>query len=203
MSNEDFNLKITVRNGRLLKAIRERYESVSDLARKINRNPSGVNSLVTMRQAPTNQHGWTDLALDVSAMVGKDPEDLWPEHMREIKLKKSSAEVSLDLDSVKNILSNGSVEKNLSQITALKELSERLTPREKEVLNRRFHEKQSLGEVAKVFNVTRERVRHIEAKALRRMRMRALQLGYSADDRSEYYAWQFSAGQKARDLLDD
>ena len=202
MSNDDFNLKITVRNGRLLKAIRERYESVSDLARKISRNPSSVNSLVTMRKAPTNQHGWTDLALDVSAMVGKDPEDLWPEHMREIKLKKSSAEVSLDLDSVKNILSNGSVEKNLSQITALKELSERLTPREKEVLNRRFHEKQSLEEVAKVFNVTRERVRHIEAKALRRMRMRALQLGYGADDRSEY-AWQFSTGQKARDLLED
>ena len=202
MSNDDFNLKITVRNGRLLKAIRERYESVSDLARKINRNPSSVNSLVTMRKAPTNQHGWTDLALDVSAMVGKDPEDLWPEHMREIKLKKSSAEVSLDLDSVKNILSNGSVEKNLSQITALKELSERLTPREKEVLNRRFHEKQSLEEVAKVFNVTKERVHHIEAKALRRMRMRALQLGYGAADRSEY-AWQFSTGQKARDLLED
>ena len=69
MSNDDFNLKITVRNGRLLKAIRERYESVSDLARKISRNPSSVNSLVTMRKAPTNQHGWTDLALDVSAMV--------------------------------------------------------------------------------------------------------------------------------------
>ena len=202
MSNDDFNLKITVRNGRLLKAIRERYESVSDLARKINRAPSSVNQLVTMKQVPTNQDGWTDLALDVSAMVGKDPEDLWPEHMREIKLKKSSAEVSLDLDSVKNILSNGSVEKNLSQITALKELSERLTPREKEVLNRRFHERQSLEEVAKVFNVTRERLRQIEAKALRRMRMRALQLGYAADDRHDY-SWQWTTGQKAIDLLED
>jgi len=29
---EDFNIKITVRNGRLLKAIRSRYKSVADLA---------------------------------------------------------------------------------------------------------------------------------------------------------------------------
>jgi len=202
MSNDDFNLKITVRNGRLLKAIRESYESVSDLARRMNRCPSSVNSLVTMKQVPTNQHGWTELALDVSAMVGKDPEDLWPEHMREIKLKKSSAEVSLDLDSVKNILSNGSAEKNLSQISALNQFSERLTPREKEVINRRFHERQSLEEVAKVFNVTKERVRHIEVKALRRMRMRALQLGYGADDRHDY-AWEWTTGKKARDLLED
>jgi len=203
MRNDDFNLKITVRNGRLLKAIRESYESVADLARRMNRCPSSVNSLVTMKQVPTNQHGWTELALDVSAMVGKDPEDLWPEHMREIKLKKSSAEVLLDLDSVKNIFSNGSAEKNLSQIRALNQFSERLTPREKQVINRRFHERQSLEEVAKVFNVTRERLRQIEAKALRKMRLRALQLGYASDDRHDYPFEPWSTGQKARDLLED
>ena len=70
MRNDDFNLKITVRNGRLLKAIRESYESVADLARRMSRCTSSVNSLVTMKQVPTNQHGWTELALDVSAMVG-------------------------------------------------------------------------------------------------------------------------------------
>lgn len=203
MRNDDFNLKITVRNGRLLKAIRESYESVADLARRMNRCPSSVNSLVTMKQVPTNQHGWTELALDVSAMVGKDPEDLWPKHMREIKLKKSSAEVLLDLDSVKNIFSNGSAEKNLSQIRALNQFSERLTPREKQVINRRFHERQSLEEVAKVFNVTRERLRQIEAKALRKMRLRALQLGYASDDRHDYPFEPWSTGQKARDLLED
>ena len=90
----------------------------------------------------------------------------------------------------------------MSQISALNQFSERLTPREKEVINRRFHERQSLEEVAKVFNVTKERVHHIEVKALRRMRMRALQLGYGADDRHNY-PWEWTTGKKARDLLED
>ena len=87
-SKEDFNIKITVRNGRLLKAIRSRYKSVADLARQCHHHQSTVNSLVTMRLKPFNDSGWTDLALDVAAMVGKEPEDLWPDHLREFKLSK-------------------------------------------------------------------------------------------------------------------
>jgi len=99
--DEDFNIKVTVRNGRLLNAIRKRYESVADLARQMGRSPNNINPLVTMKVKPINEKGWTDLALDVAAMVGEDPEDLWPKYMREIKLKKATAEVSMDLDSVK------------------------------------------------------------------------------------------------------
>ena len=46
--SEDFNIKISVRNGRLLKAIRARYDSVADLARKCHLHQTRVNSLVTM-----------------------------------------------------------------------------------------------------------------------------------------------------------
>jgi len=49
-----------------------------------------------------------------------------------------------------------------------------LTPREKEVLRLRFGLKdgkaRTLEEVGKSFNVTRERIRQIEAKALRKLR---------------------------------
>ena len=51
---------------------------------------------------------------------------------------------------------------------------ETLTPREREVLNLRFGLKdgysRTLEEVGQFFNVTRERIRQIEAKALRKMR---------------------------------
>lgn len=51
---------------------------------------------------------------------------------------------------------------------------ETLTPREREVLNLRFGLKdgysRTLEEVGQLFNVTRERIRQIEAKALRKMR---------------------------------
>ena len=56
----------------------------------------------------------------------------------------------------------------------IKEVMESLTEREKRVLILRFGlidgKTRTLEEVGKEFNVTRERIRQIEAKALRKMR---------------------------------
>ena len=56
----------------------------------------------------------------------------------------------------------------------LKDVLHTLTPREREVLNLRFGlndgYSRTLEEVGKQFGVTRERIRQIEAKALRKLR---------------------------------
>ena len=56
----------------------------------------------------------------------------------------------------------------------LAEVLKTLTPREEKVLNLRFGledgNPKTLEEVGKEFNVTRERIRQIEAKALRKLR---------------------------------
>ena len=56
----------------------------------------------------------------------------------------------------------------------LEEVLDTLTPREKKVLELRFGmadgHSRTLEEVGKEFNVTRERIRQIEAKALRKLR---------------------------------
>lgn len=176
--SEDFNIKISVRNGRLLKAIRARYASVADLARKCHLHQTRVNSLVTMKVKPFNQNGWTDLALDVAAMVGKEPEDLWPDHLRELKLIKSTAEMEVDLDSVKQLIQDGTSEKSLSQISAISKFSEALTKRERQCMAMRWALGHTLDETARVFGVTRERVRQVEAKAIRKMKGAALVAGY-------------------------
>ena len=176
--SEDFNIKISVRNGRLLKAIRARYASVADLARKCHLHQTRVNSLVTMKVKPFNQNGWTDLALDVAAMVGKEPEDLWPDHLRELKLIKSTAEMEVDLDSVKQLIQDGTSEKSLSQISAISKFSEKLTPRERQCMAMRWALGHTLDETARVFGVTRERMRQVEAKAIRKMKGAALVAGY-------------------------
>jgi len=177
-SDEDFNIKVTVRNGRLLKAIRSRYRSVADLARQCHLHQSRVNSLVTMQLKPFNKNGWTDLALDVAAMVGEEPEDLWPDHLREFKLTKSTSEMEIDLDSVKKIIQDGNSEKSLSQLSAISKFSSNLTPRERDVVSMRFAMKATLEETAEAFDITRERARQIEAKAIRKMRKKANLDGY-------------------------
>ena len=126
--------------------------------------------------------------------------------------------MSLDSDSVKNIQAEGSAEKNVAQIGAVKELSGILTPREKDVINRRYYENQTLEEVGKVYSLTRERMRLIEIRALRRMRRRSIALGYGNretirrrkeslhchdDCQIYYYCFYFKASQQVRDLWED
>ncbi len=56
----------------------------------------------------------------------------------------------------------------------LEDVLNSLTPREKDVLKLRYGledgRERTLEEVGKIFNVTRERIRQIEAKALRKLR---------------------------------
>tara|TARA_R110002050_G_scaffold7318_1_gene28552 strand:+ start:42 stop:686 length:645 start_codon:yes stop_codon:yes gene_type:complete len=179
---EDFNIKVSVRNGRLLRAIRAKYDSVAELSRQLVRGRSQVNALVTMKLKPFNHKGWTDLALDVAAMVGKEPEDLWPDHLRELQLAKSTSEMEVGLDSVKRLIQDGTTEKTLSQISAISTLSEALTPRERKCLAMRFALGHSLEETARVLGVTRERARQIEAKAIRRMKRAATVHGYRKEN---------------------
>jgi len=213
--DEDFNLKVTVRNGRLLRAIRARYSSVADMCRKMGRSHQTVNKLITMKAVPYNSKGWTDLALDIAGMVARDPEDLWPNHMRELRLNKSTSEVNLDLDDVKKLVQEGSSEKTISQLSALSQFSKNLTPRERDVLARRFAHDQSLDECAASLRVSRERVRQIEAKAFRKMRKVASNLGYMdvKNPKWDPYDWEtgrarrwrlkLSLKPRGQDLLED
>ena len=196
--DEDFNLKVTVRNGRLLRAIRKRYSSVADMCRKMGRSHQTVNKLITMKAVPYNSKGWTDLALDIAGMVARDPEDLWPDHMRELRLRKSTSEVNLDLDDVKKLVQEGSSEKTISQLSVLSQFSKNLTPRERDVLARRFAHDQSLDECAASLRVSRERVRQIEAKAFRKMRKVASNLGYMDVNYPEWEPWDWKAGRHGR-----
>ena len=175
---EDFNVKITVRNNRLLQAIRKKYDSAADLARKMGRSQGQVNALVAMKIKPITEKGWTNLAFDVAAMVGKEPEELWPEHLQDIRLSTSTSEFTIDMEGVKQIMSDKSPEKMIAHSQVLQQLDTRLNDTQKKVIDMRFYQKMSLEETGKVLGLSRERVRQIECKSLRRMRYDAKTQGY-------------------------
>ena len=175
---EDFNVKITVRNNRLLQAVRKKYESVADLSRKMGRSQGAVNALVTMKVKPINEKGWTELASDVAAMVGKEPVEIWPENLQDIRLSTSTSEFTIDMDGVKQIMSDNSTEKMIAHSQVLKQLDTRLNDTQKKVIDMRFKQNMSLEETGKVLGLSRERVRQIECKSLRRMRYDARTQGY-------------------------
>ena len=175
---EDFNVKITVRNNRLLQAIRKKYESVADLSRKMGRSQGAVNALVAMKVKPINEKGWTELASDVAAMVGKEPVEIWPENLQDIRLSTSTSEFTIDMDGVKQIMSDNSTEKMIAHSQVLQQLDTRLTDKQKKVIDMRFKQNMSLEETGKVLGLSRGRVMQIECQSLRMMKYDAKVNGY-------------------------
>jgi len=175
---KDFSIKVTVRNGRLLSAIRENYDSVAAFARALGKSSQTVNSLVTMREKPFKIKGWTQLALDVSAFLNKDPEELWPEYMREVQLQRSTAELNADLNEVQAIQNSTSPEKQIAQLDTVKLLAEALNPRELKAIQYRFVDQLTLVETAEKLGVSPERMRQIECRAFHKMRARAVNKGF-------------------------
>jgi len=151
---------------------------VADLSRKMGRSQGAVNALVTMKVKPINEKGWTELASDVAAMVGKEPVEIWPENLQDIRLSTSTSEFTIDMDGVKQIMSDNSTEKMIAHSQVLQQLDTRLTDKQKKVIDMRFKQNMSLEETGKVLGLSRERVRQIECRSLRMMKYDAKVNGY-------------------------
>lgn len=128
----------------------------------------------------------SDLRMRIS-MVLEVPEDiLFPPELEKVKLLKQPqpVEIPMSMLAAPELLALGEAEippEWLDDVVDTHLLRERiqevlthLTPREAEILRLRFGLKDSrartLEEVGKEFGVTRERIREIEAKALRKLR---------------------------------
>ncbi|MDE0784340.1 MAG: hypothetical protein OSB34_14325 [Planktomarina sp.] len=186
----------------MLQAIRKKYESVAELSRKMGRSQGAVNALVTMKIKPINEKGWTNLAFDVAAMVGKEPVEIWPEHLQDIRLSTSTSEFTIDMDGVKQIMSDNSTEKMIAHSQVLQQLDTRLTDKQKKVIDMRFKQNMSLEETGKSLGLSRERVRQIECKSLRMMKYDAKVNGYLTSDKIHGRVSGYKKTDKGCELFD-
>ena len=202
---KDLDVKVTVRNGRLLKAILSKHKSVAEFAREIGKSQSYVSSLVAMKVKPYGANGWTQIAFDIAAYLGKDMEQLWPEHMRDIKLKKSTASFEASLDEVQQIMAQSNPTKVLEHLDVVKIAISGLTPRELKVIKMHQIDGDDFAEIAKDIGVSRSRTHQIYIKALIKMRRRLYVKGFMKKDKKNL--WQrereFSINDEGRELFSD
>ena len=179
---KEFRLKVSVRNNLLLSAIEEQgYKSVAEFERACGLGMGRINNLVAMREAPISTSGeFSKNAKLVMEVLGAAPTDLWTEQQLTIKLKTNSGERAIDANLVQHLLEQKNrtdylpspEDSLLAAETAaiVEQVLCTLKPREKDILQERFGKDLTLQEVGNHHGLSKERIRGIESKALRKLR---------------------------------
>jgi lambda repressor-like predicted transcriptional regulator len=176
----DFNLQITVRNARLLRAIRDAFGSNAELSRASGVHQQAISALLTMRVSPFRRDGeLTAPAEAIVSALGVPPEDLWPQHIARLKAKKARVEVEMDAAEFAAIASDADPEKAAMYRLAISRWSRNLRDREVTALAV-HHSGGRLEDVAQAVGASRERARQIVAKAERKIRQAAQRDGVRA-----------------------
>ena len=175
--SEEYRVKVSVSNNLLIRAIENAgYKTQSEFARAIGCSVATMNCLCGLRISPMTQEGeFTKAANQVMEALGACPTDLWTEEQLTMNLKKSSSWSVMGREEL-HVLMNGEQKSLLDSVAgqelkkAMDDVRKTLTYREQQIIGLRFDEDKSLEECGKELGVSKERVRQMEAKALRKMR---------------------------------
>ena len=172
----DYRVTVKVRNNRILKAIKDVGGEPGQKWCEVNGlGYTQINNLINMTESPLLKIG----ALSASAeklcnVLGKLPEELWTNDQIR-PLEKNFTELDMTQDQVMALLP-------LSETTYIQDFDKKdleevmeaalstLNRRESKVLHLRYKQGLLLEEIAEKFDITIERVRQIESKALRNLR---------------------------------
>lgn len=178
----EYRLKITVRNNLLLSAIEAAgYKTQTEFANAAFLSVSRVNNLIALREPPIGPSGdFTPTAKKVMEALGAAPSDLWTDAQLYIKLRRNSASAEVNAESIKSLMGESlrpiqieapdDFAERLEATEVVKDAIRGLTSQQAFVLRERFYGEKSLEEVAERMGLTRERIRQIEMKAMRRLR---------------------------------
>ena len=175
----DYRLEVKVRNANILRLMKSRgIESVAELCRAAGTSNGTFGDIINLKKAPLTRKGdWHPVVLKVCEYLFVMPSDLFSqEQMQPLKTNKSS--VDLGFEDISRMLDDPTQDPSLrlehqDAADAVSTVLETLTEREQEVINLRFgfdSGELTLKEVADIFGVGKERIRQIEAKALRKLR---------------------------------
>lgn len=174
----EYRVKVSVSNNLLIQAIENAgYKNQSDFARAIDCNASYINMLCGLRISPMTREGeFTKVANQVMEALGACPTDLWTEEQLTMNLKRSSSWSVMGREEL-NELMHGAPKSLLESVAgqelkkAMDAVRKTLTFREQQVIGMRFDDDKTMEECGKELGLSKEGVRNIEAKALRKIRL--------------------------------
>jgi RNA polymerase sigma factor (sigma-70 family) len=184
---EEYNVKVTVRNNLILQTIRNQgYTNLNKFAKECNVSITGLYGLVNLKEAPLTVGGeFSQAAKELMEALGACPVELWTDEQLTMRLKSNRVERELSKEGLQIALQSNArsligldyPEQEIAEADSVRVISNKLdslTPREAKILRLRFGFDggggRTLEEVGKIFKVTSEQIRHIEAKALRKLR---------------------------------
>lgn len=173
---DEYAVKVTVRNNLILRRMKQLgIKTQTELSKISGLSMRTVGILINMQKRPMDGiHGeWTDSAFALSSALQTEPEELWTEKQRGMALGRNSREVSMSEDAVAQLASGQGTEQMVQKVLTSERVAKALhvlTPRQQDVIHRRFYNQETLEEVAIRYGVQRERIRQIEAKALRKLK---------------------------------
>lgn len=176
MTQDEYLVKVTVRNNLILRRMKELgIKTQEDLAQLCGISQPAVSALIGMRIRATNKvtGDWTDHAHRLSAALRVEPEELWTEKQRDMMLDRSSREVSMSEDAVMQLASGLGPEQTVQHALMSERIDAALAtldPRERGAVKARFFDGATFEEIGQEYGISRERVRQLVVRALRKLR---------------------------------
>jgi RNA polymerase sigma factor (sigma-70 family) len=182
---KDYRIEVKVKNNKLLEKIEEAgYESVASFCRASGLHQTAVGKFINMVQAPVNKltGEYSPNFMKIVDFLRCMPEDIFPKAQMQEAMKVNKVTTKADIGDVQSLttslrtLALPPEEKMIfdEARTAIQRTMETLTPREQRVLMLRFGfydgVEHTLEDVAGQFGVSKDRIRQIQEKALRKMR---------------------------------
>jgi RNA polymerase sigma factor (sigma-70 family) len=192
---KDYRVTVKVRNARIINALAEMGEVVGlKVSAKIGISYSKLLALSNLAVSPIDKDGnIIPEVLKICDFTNKMPFDLFsPDQI--VPLETNTAEVDMTADEVEILMLSSSGAPNPEKLLgdsqsakAISNLLDTLGPRESKIIKLRYGmdcDTHTYEEIGKVFGVTKDRIRQIEARALRKMRhpSRSKELYMTVDD---------------------
>jgi len=183
---KDYNVQIKVRNNFLMTVMKEKgIDSGSELARRCDITAQDAGRIINLKESAYLLKG------DLRTYVAKICESLSvsidqiypPQHIND-PLTKNVNEIEVSIAQLEGIENQSAAENLLISrdiSCAIDGALDKLTDRQKDIIEMRFFENRTLMECAEKYGLTGSRVMQIEAKSLRILRHRADKSGELVD----------------------